>query len=560
MSSVRLVSSSQDIQQLNPDERVRSRWLLVNTVRLGFLLAILAAFFILQFKQPTFINIEVVLPIYVLLMVSFLLNGAMLVAYPKMSKTWIPYSIVSAYDAFSVAGLMYLTGANQSVFILLLLANIVLCGLLYKKTGAIFLAFWTSILYSLILIFGPEVEGQNIAMPALLNNVAFFTVAILSGVLSEQLSFLREEISVKTKDIETLQEFNQMIIDNISTGLITLDGNMGITQANPSAQRILGEEQLVGCDIDGFMPGVGVSIKGSLPVDRSTTGVNRFEINIPREENNTQILEVVVSPLYNSLGAFRGYVLMLQDLTVIKQMEFAMRQKEKLAAVGQLAAGIAHEIRNPLASISGSIQMLEGATESDEDRRLMAIVLKEIDRLNGLINEFLEYVRPEDRPNDPININDVINEVLESVKFNKNLRDDVEQKISLEAQRTIYGHRDKLKQAVLNIVVNAYQALDGRPEPQIFISTKEEQNSVVLKIADTGMGMTEEDCARIFEPFHTTKPGGTGLGLAITHKILEGHGARVSVQSELDQGTSFEIRFSAVNEPEPKEDAESMYA
>jgi len=226
-------------------------------------------------------------------------------------------------------------------------------------------------------------------------------------------------------------------------------------------------------------------------------------------------------------------------------MEENFRQQEKLAAVGQLAAGIAHEIRNPLASISGSIQLMldQPQNHKDEDLKLMRIVDKEIDRLNGLISEFLEYVRPEKKMSTPVNLNNVIRECVDSLQFNAKLRKDVEKKIELKAHSEILGNRDKLKQAILNFVINAFQAMDKTLKPVFTIETHDQGNLLVLIIRDNGCGIRPENLHRIFEPFHTTKPQGTGLGLAVTHKILQAHEARVFVESNEGQGTKFVIEF-----------------
>jgi C4-dicarboxylate-specific signal transduction histidine kinase len=162
-----------------------------------------------------------------------------------------------------------------------------------------------------------------------------------------------------------------------------------------------------------------------------------------------------------------------------------------------------------------------------------------------LITEFLEYVRPEKKANQRINLNNVIREVIEALQFNPKLRKDVEQKFELKAQSEILGNRDKLKQALLNFAINAYQAMDKTERPELEIETHDDRDLVVLIIRDNGCGIKAENLSRIFEPFHTTKSNGTGLGLAVTHKILQAHEARVMVDSTVGIGTKFVIEFPA---------------
>jgi two-component system sensor histidine kinase PilS (NtrC family) len=252
----------------------------------------------------------------------------------------------------------------------------------------------------------------------------------------------------------------------------------------------------------------------------------------------------------------RHFVVLLQNVTETKNLQFQLAQKEKLAAVGQLAAGIAHEIRNPLASISGSIQLLQAnlVTQSPEDTKLFRIVIREIDRLNNLISEFLDFVRPDVRLDDPIEINTLAREVLEMAKMNPVLNKKVQQKTELRANQIINGHYDKLKQALLNITINAYQAMNDTLHPEIWVRSYDDDDRVVLEIQDNGCGITRDNLKRVFEPFHTTKPGGTGLGLAITHKIIESHDADINVESEWGHGAKFTIVFRSRTTPDDNEE------
>ena len=185
---------------------------------------------------------------------------------------------------------------------------------------------------------------------------------------------------------------------------------------------------------------------------------------------------------------------------------------------------------------------------SAEDIKLMRIITREIDRLNDLITEFLDYVRPEPRPTQPVDVNKVIREVIEIVRFNQQMNKDVIQEIQLKAGSKILGHGDKLKQAFLNIVINAYQAMEKSSVQKLQIETFDVQDRVVVTVKDSGSGMDAVTVSRIFEPFYTTKPKGTGLGLAVTHKIFETHDAKVNVTSQPGEGTTFTIDFPGERE------------
>jgi two-component system sensor histidine kinase PilS (NtrC family) len=179
----------------------------------------------------------------------------------------------------------------------------------------------------------------------------------------------------------------------------------------------------------------------------------------------------------------------------------------------------------------------------ETDRKLFRIILREIDRLNSLITEFLDYSRPETPPTDAVDLGSVLNEVLDSLKTNAQLRADIVQVREFSAGLKILGRREKLQQAFLNIIINSYQAMTDSTQPRLEVRTLTTDKEIELRIRDTGCGMSESTKRKMFEPFHTTKIKGTGLGLAVTHKILEGHGAKVFVESEQGKGTEFVLTF-----------------
>ena len=520
-------------------------WLLVHAIRTAFLISILAVAVAYQVRIGSFLNTEIWLPVYAVLLANFLLNSVYLFFFERVRGQEYWNGGLFALDAITITLLIYFTGAGQSLFMFLYLVNLILGGLVFSRESNWLLALWTSICFSLLLMVSPEITGQSLYFSLAVNNVAFMAVTFLSGRLSEQLSQVGTRLQETQSDLASLQNLNDNIVNNITTGIVVLSRSGFVQFFNPPASDILETRDFQQLKVQEVLPELGWPWE-SLISDESLA-FERREVTIERTGDVVKILEVVATRLREAEGKLRGWLLLVDERTEQKRLEESMRQREKLAAVGQLAAGIAHEIRNPLASISGSIQMMlaDPGAHSDDDVKLMRIVDKEIDRLNGLITEFLEYVRPEKKATHPVNLNNVIREVIESLQFNTKLRRDVEQKLDLRAACEILGHRDKLKQALLNFVINAYQAMEKTEQPRLEVSTVDQNDLVVLIIRDNGCGIKKENLHRIFEPFHTTKPSGTGLGLAVTHKILEAHEARVAVDSVEGQGTRFLIEFPA---------------
>lgn len=527
----------------------RNQMLIIQGIRLAFLLAILLITLVFQGLQPEFINTTVLFPIYTLLATMFVVNASYLIAFESFLKYWLATAFLFFLESAFITGLIYVTGINQSIFLFLYLVNIILGGFVFGRRGAFLLSLWTSICFSVLLIIGPEVKGQTLFFAIGMNNIAFVAVSFLSGILSEQLNFMGSELKARGKDLRALQNLNQLILENIGTGLLSIDRLGLVLQGNRAASEILeapSSRALVGKNVETWLPGIVERIQGILLVAGNRHS-ERFDWTYRNPDGDRLTLEMTVSPLLEEDGALKGHVLAFQDSTKIRRLEFQMRQSEKMAAVGQLAAGIAHEIRNPLASISGSIQLLEGSFTSrqEEERRLMKIVLKEIDRLNNLITEFLDFVRPQPAKDDAIDLSALVREILDMMKLNGSLRADVQQVVDVPPTKPISGDRDKLKQALLNIVINAYQAMSDSERPVVEVRVEDRGSNVVLTIRDHGVGIEEHRLRKIFEPFHTTKPKGTGLGLAVTHKIIENHGGKVFVESTKGIGTEFTLEFPA---------------
>lgn len=512
----------------NTDEGLIVEWVRVSLYMVVLVIGLLSYLF-----QPGFINWSFLGPFYALITAGLSLHLIITANLEKIPQhpRWLFASFVA--DSLLISLLIYFSGVNQSLFLFLHLVSILLAGLVFRSSGALIIALFTSIFFSVVSIFSPEMKAMNFLFLLALNNVAFFTVAGLSGYLSEQLQSVGRELTKTGASLKAFQDLHRVILENMPTGMVSFDRDGRILQTNSAAKQIFRNQNLDGANWFHLLPDFKI-----------TAGLNKADLKYQSgADEDHQLLGVTVSSLYHPAFNDQIQIALIEDITKIRELEYSARQNEKLAAIGGLAAGIAHEIRNPLAGISGSIEMLSQTVAVEDDRKLMKIILREIDRLNNLITEFLEFARPEKPPTDKVVLAPLLNEVLDSMAMNAKLRTDVQVQKNLEDQAVILGHRDKLKQALLNIILNAYQAMEDVKDPFLKIAVQTEKDQVVVRIRDSGAGMSEATRKRMFEAFHTTKPKGTGLGLAITHKILEGHGARIFVESEPGRGTEFVLHF-----------------
>lgn len=366
---------------------------------------------------------------------------------------------------------------------------------------------------------------QNILSLALFN-LSYLAVIIVSGQLKAEVYGMQSDLTLARKKVKSQAEFSKALVQHMPLGLIVSQNDSSILMKNDFFDRGL---SLSTQEVDRLATVARVAIGSSdVPFVKTNSEKRIFQF-----DNTSYFDEDLAESLNISL---------IRDVTDVRKLESELKQKEKLAAIGQLAAGIAHEIRNPLAGISGSIQLLSTDVQDGEQKKLMKIILKEIDRLNNLITEFLDYAKPEKKPDQVVQLALILEETLQNVKLNPKYSEGIEWNVNLSEQK-IMGFSEKLKQAFLNMIINAVQATEGKPSRQVHVSLSKDADVVVLKIKDNGSGMKPETKARLFEPFHTTKAKGTGLGLAVTHKILQSHDAIIEVQSEVNAGTEFIIKF-----------------
>lgn len=507
--------------------------LLMEFVRLSLFVLVLLIGVISSIFQEGFVNWSILGPMYGILTLALALHILWVATWDWIVQKPTVLFIGFVVDALLISLLIYYSGINQSLFLFLHLVNILLAGIACRSLGAVTLSLITSIFFSVTALLAPEMKALNFFFLLLLNNFAFFAVAGLSGYLSEQFQSVGAELQQTGAHLRTAQELNDVILENIPSGMVAFTDDGEVVQANRSAAQILVQADLFKMKWQTLFPGLDIA-------QQQFQGDVKYALE---NDSDVKVLGLTVAKIFSSELQAKLNIALFDDLTKIRQLEYQSRQNEKLAAVGGLAAGIAHEIRNPLAGISGSIELLSQTVNNEDDKKLMKIILREIDRLNNLITEFLDYARPETPPTDPVDLCALLNEVMDSMLVNNQVRADVVQVREYSEGLLILGRRDKLKQAFLNIVINSYQAMNEAVQPRLAIRTQNTDQSIQIRIRDTGCGMNENTRKKMFEPFHTTKPKGTGLGLAVTHKILEGHGAQIFVESEVGVGTEFILTF-----------------
>jgi two-component system sensor histidine kinase PilS (NtrC family) len=516
-----------------------SQKLLVAFSRVSLYLLILLVSQISFILQKAFINWSLAAPFYVVICVALSFHVLYVHFMDALAEKKYLFFATFILDSLLLSLLITFSGLNQSLFLFLHLVNILLAGLVFQSRGALATALFSSIFFTMATLFGPEMKAMNYIFLLILNNIAFFSVAGLSGYLSEQLQFMGVELTRTGLTLKETQELNKAIVSHMPSGLVTFDHRGFVLQGNLSAETILESGALSGANIFEILP----ELRGANSDKKDVVWKKSAE----QSKENAKVLQVSVASVYSPVVEGNVFIAQIEDLTPLRKLEYGLRQSEKMAAIGGLAAGIAHEIRNPLASISGSVEMLSQTTANEDDRKLMKIILKEISRLNNLITEFLDYSSPEKPPTDPVDLVSLVNEVVSGLKLDAKLRTDIQVDLQLPGKAVILGRRDKLKQAFLNIVLNAYQAMESVPAPRFEVVLRFDQGFWKISMKDSGSGMSEATLRRMFEPFHTTKSKGTGLGLAVTHKILEGHRAQIFVESAPGAGTTFTLQFPAVN-------------
>ena len=440
-------------------------------------------------------------------------------------------------DVIIVEVLILLTGGIESWFSFLLILVTIAASVIIGKKGGYIVAIFSALLYGILIDlqyyniipipFTISYHVKDFFYNIIINFFGLYLTAVLMGFLVNRLEKTSVTLQKKDTDLKELSKFQSEIIENIPSGLFTTDKEGKIILFNKSAEKITGKKfsDIKRHNIKEIFPFLGIPPK----IGRSQ--------GIIIKDKQARHIGMNVSIYYNSEGKHVGFIGTFQDVTYIIKMEQEIKNKERLAAIGELSASIAHELRNPLASIKSSFEMLrEGNLSEATKKRLMDIAISEMDRLNSIVTDFLVYSKPNPPQKKLFILSTIVKEVIDSIKrtyINIKITEKIKEGLRVVADE------QKIRQVLWNILVNAVEATNKIGE--IFVILENKNHDVILKIKDNGCGISKEEIEKIFYPFFSKKKDGTGLGLAIAYRIIEEHGGSILVDSEVGKGTEFII-------------------
>ena len=460
-------------------------------------------------------------------------------------------------DILLVTWLVWATGNVSSPYAALYVVIISVASLFVGPRGAMITSVVSAAAFNACALLalsgvGPYavhgVTGESIANTIQfvgLSDVSFLVVGLLAAKLADRQARSEVQLAAATRSLADLRALHERIVESIRSGVITTDLQGHIYTFNAAAEEITGYKavDVRGQDASIFFGDMTRQIADSMNAAATGTVSPRFQADCLTPNGLALRLGFSIAPLSGESGETSGMVITFQDLTDIRALEETSRRQDRMAAVGRLAASIAHEIRNPLAAMRGSIQMLRSEMEGDtEQAQLMEIILRESDRLNKIVADYLNYARPRPAELNNVDISALVADTFKLLRNSAELSDGHTLKEDLPNRPAIVsGDPEQLKQVCWNIARNALKSM---PDGGTFsVSLNEvDGNRLRLSFSDTGCGMTPEQVERLFEPF-TSTTGGTGLGLSIVYQIIRDHSGTINVRSLQGEGTTITIEL-----------------
>ena len=456
-------------------------------------------------------------------------------------------------DVLLITILLYYSGGSQSIFTILYFFPIIAGSVILLRKGALAPAAASTIAYGIILVleytgyhptffeefwYRPLEDMRSVMNLFSIHGLTFFITAILSSLLSERLRRAEKALLSTTLKYDQLAVLYKKIFDDIPSGIITVINQKNIISCNPAAEKITGfsAEEINGMDINKAFPGVKLNTDMSF----------RSEVEIIRKDRKKIPIGYSFAKL-NMPGTEDKYeVITLQDLSETKKMEKQILQAEKMATIGEMAAGIAHELRNPLAAISGAAEVLDASGDiNPHNQGLMNIITRECSRLQSTISDFLSFSKPMEPEKEFIRLLPLVKEMIQILQHTQDWPEKCKSVLDIPEKMDCWADPQQIHRVFLNILHNSCVALRNM-EGEIRVIAKEVEDATglektVLTIIDTGRGIPNLIIDKIYEPFFTTSENGTGLGLSIVKQIINAHEGSINITSSENKGTTTEI-------------------
>lgn len=481
--------------------------------------------------------------------------AALTVIYCIARIIWRNYaaqaSIQFLFDIVLVTWLVWVTGNARSPYAALYIVVISVASLFVGPRGAMITSIVSAAAFNAAVLYAVTTRGAtsealaNTIQSVGLSDISFLVVGLLAAKLAHRQMKSDVQLAATARSLADLRALHERIVESIRSGVITTDLHGRIYTFNAAAEEITGYKasEVRGHDASMFFGDMSRQINDSMNAAATGKVSPRFQADCLTPNGLALRLGFTIAPLFSESGQTTGMVITFQDLTDIRALEETSRRQDRMAAVGRMAASIAHEIRNPLAAMRGSIQMLRAEMDGDtEQAQLMEIILRESDRLNKIVADYLNYARPRPAELKNVDLRALISDTFKLLRNSDEILDghQLEEKLP-DRPAIVSGDPEQLKQVCWNITRNALTAM---PEGGTFRASLEELdgNRLRLSFRDDGCGMTPEQVEHLFEPF-TSTTGGTGLGLSIVYQIIRDHSGTINVRSREGQGTMITIEL-----------------
>lgn len=542
-----------DVETLS-EEKNKSRLRLLIISRLIIITLFLGVAIFIDIKKTGFpVSVSSLNFFYFIIAATYFFSIAYILLLKIIKNLRINICAQLAVDVLLVTMLVYITGSLRSNYSVLYTLIIIYSVIFLGRYGGLIIASASGIFYGLLLDFeffkiippisamehNYNLTAEDVFIRILVHIVSFYVLAFLASFVVEQEKKARFLLQEKESAFNQLDLLFRSIVESVDTGVMTISLQGTIKTFNRAAEEITGFP-LAAVENKPFVnifPEFAASL--AVRINKEQTQ-NRMEVIIKNSNGKNIHLGCSISPLRDKEDRQIGNILIFQDLTDVKLMEETLEKSKRLALIGEMAAGLAHEMRNPLASITGSIELLRHSLKlKDTDERLMQIILRGKDQLDNFVRDFLLLARPIPVTRELVDVNETAMAVLENVKLSNEWSSEIKINCSLAEKVTAFANREQIGQIIHNLVLNAIQAM--KEGGVLSIETKSIMHHgkevVEFKVADTGTGIEEKELQKIFEPFFTNKDKGTGLGLAIVSRIVDGYGGRIKIENSLNQGT-----------------------